>query len=136
MRTGKGALITSSVTLGAAGNSSRLRMCFEHVTITSGTEPYQIGAGPWKFEATDPSRQAEIDAATRELPEVLPRFPGLFADVHARLTGRQDLYLPSLQESHHSIELVTAIYASAREGKVVRLPLSADHPLDAGWLPD
>lgn len=135
MRTAQGALITSSVTLGAAGNSSRLRMCFEHVTVTSGAEAYQIGAGPWKFEATDPSRQPEIDAATREIPDVLPRFPGLFVDVHARLTGKPDLYLPSLQESYHSIELVTAIYASAREGLIVRLPLATDHPLAAGWLP-
>jgi predicted dehydrogenase len=135
MRTATGALITSSVTLGAAGNSSRLRMCFEHVTVTSGTEPYQIGAGPWTFEATDSSRQGEIDAATRQVPEVRPRFPGLFADVHTRLTGEPDLYLPSIQESYHSIELVTAIYASARERQIVRLPLSADHALAAGWLP-
>ena len=135
MRTATGALITSSVTLGAAGNSSRLRMCFEHVTVTSGPEPYQIGAGPWKFEATDSARQPEIDAAIREVPDVLPRFSGLFADVHARLTGAPDLYLPSLQESYHSIELVTAIYASARESQVVRLPLSADHPFAAGWQP-
>ncbi|MBP1845187.1 putative dehydrogenase [Rhizobium petrolearium] len=135
MRTSEGALVTSSVTLGAAGNSSRLRMCFEHVTVTSGTEPYQIGAGPWIFTSTDPSRQAEIDAAVSDIPGMLSRFPGLFADIHACLTGQPDLYLPTLQESYHSIELITAIYASARQNQIVRLPLGLDHPLAAGWMP-
>jgi hypothetical protein len=35
-----------------------------------------------------------------------------------------------------SIELVTAIYASARTGVRTTLPLSKDHAFFNGWLPD
>jgi predicted dehydrogenase len=101
--------------------------------MTSGTEPYQIGAGPWIFEATDPSRQAEVDAVLAAVPDVLPRFAGQFTDIHARLNGQADLYLPSLEEGYHSVELMTAIYAAARNSQVVHLPLGDDHPLAEGW---
>ena len=134
MRTAEGALVTSSITLGAAGNASRFRATFEHVTLTSSTNPYQIGAGPWTFEASDPARQAVIDAVVASVAEIPHRFAGQFSDMHARLTGGADLYLPSLEEGYHSVELMTAIYASARNGQVVSLPLRADHPLSDGWL--
>jgi hypothetical protein len=39
-----GALATSSITLGAAGDETRLRFVFEHLTATSGTAPYAPGA--------------------------------------------------------------------------------------------
>jgi hypothetical protein len=37
------------------------------------------------------------------------------------------MYLPTLDEAHHSIELITAFYTSARSGGIVRLPLADDH---------
>lgn len=135
LRLASGALATSSVTVGAAGNSSRFRACFEHVTATSGTHPYQIGAGPWTFEATDPARQAEIDAVVAAAAEPPLRYAGQLVDIHARLSGQPDLYLPNLAEARHSVELMTALYASARGEGLVRLPLSADHPLYGGWQP-
>ncbi|SHL57754.1 Gfo/Idh/MocA family protein [Roseibium suaedae] len=135
MRTAEGALVTSSVTLGSAGSSSRFRACFEHVTATSGVHPYRIGEGPWTFEATDPARQAEIDVVIASVEEPPARFLGLFTDIHAALNGKEPLYLPAMEEGEHSIELITAIYASAREGKVMHLPLASDHPLHDGWLP-
>ncbi|WP_244274574.1 Gfo/Idh/MocA family protein, partial [Pannonibacter phragmitetus] len=90
LRLASGALATSSVTVGAAGNSSRFRACFEHVTATSGTHPYQIGAGPWTFEATDPARQAEIDAVVAAAAE--PRRP---ACRHSRKAQRPAGSLPA-----------------------------------------
>lgn len=135
MRTADGALVTSSVTLGSAGSSSRFRACFEHVTATSGAHPYRIGEGPWTFEATDPARQAEIDAVVASVSAPPARFLGLFTDIHAALNGNEPLYLPSLDEGEHSIALITAIYASGREHKVIHLPLETGHPLYEGWLP-
>lgn len=135
MQTVEGALVTSSITLGAAGSKSRLRACFEHVTITSGTEPYHVGAGPWIFSATDPARQAEFDAVVATVPVVSERFAGQFADIYEKLNGEPDLYLPAFEEAEHSIELITALYDSARNARIVSLPLLADHALMNGWLP-
>lgn len=133
MRTTEGAMITSSVTLGSAGNISRLRACFEHLTVTSSDEPYQVCSAPWTFRATDPDKQAEVDLIVQAAPEIPPRFPGFFADIHRYLTDEPDLYLPTLYEAYHSIELITAFYASARSGQVLTLPLGRDHPLFGGW---
>ena len=41
----------------------------------------------------------------------------------------------TLADARASIELITALYDSARRGVDVTLPLSADHPLYEGWLP-
>ena len=40
----------------------------------------------------------------------------------------------TLADARASLELVTAMYASARSGEVVTLPLPTDHPLYGGWL--
>lgn len=133
MKTEEGALVTSSITLGAAGSKSRFRACFEHVTLTSSTEPYHVGAGPWVFVATDPARQAEFDAVLAGVPAVSDRFTGQFADIFHRLRGEPDLYLPTFEEAEHSIELITAIYESARNSRIVDLPLPGDHDLKDGW---
>lgn len=133
MRTSEGALVTSSITLGAAGSQSRFRACFEHVTLTSATEPYHVGAGPWTFVATDPSRQAEFDAVLASVPKVKERFAGQFTDIYAHFAGQQGLYLPTAAESQHSIELITALYDSAQKSRIVHLPLAKDHPLRGGW---
>ena len=51
MRMESGALITSSVTLGAAGNLSRMRLMFEGFTVESDHAPYAPAAKPWSFIA-------------------------------------------------------------------------------------
>lgn len=136
MRTSQGALVTSSITLGAAGSKSRFRACFEHVTITSSTEPYHVGAGPWVFEATDPGKQADLDKILAAVPDVAPRFIGQLSDIHAHLTGQATLYLPTFEEGEKSIELITALYDSAQNRRITNLPLAEDHPLRQGWQAD
>lgn len=135
MRTADGALVTSSITLGAADNTSRFRACFEHVMMTSDTEAYHIGGGNWTFLATDPARQAEIDAIVALYPDTDRRFTGMFTDIHAYMTEGKDVFLPTMAEGRHSVELMTAIYDSARNRTFVTLPLAPDHPLAEGWLP-
>lgn len=135
MRTSEGALLSSSMTQGSFGSTSRFRACFEHLTATASTAPYAIGSGRWTFEATDPARQPEIDAALAATPDPGERFHGFFPDVHAALTGGATLYVPTMAEARHSIELMTAIYASAQEGRIVALPLAADDALMHGWRP-
>jgi hypothetical protein len=41
----------------------------------------------------------------------------------------------TLADARASIELITAMYDSARRAVDVALPLPPDHPLYGGWLP-
>lgn len=135
MQLENGALATSSITLGAAGDSSRMRLCFEHVTVESGLQPYTIGAGEWTFTATDPAMQAEFDAETGMLTETEERFHGLFSEVHDVLSGATESGAPNVHDAHHSIELITAIYQASRSGTIVSLPMDKCSELYDGWLP-
>ncbi|MEM9575399.1 MAG: Gfo/Idh/MocA family oxidoreductase [Pseudomonadota bacterium] len=129
-----GALGTSSVTLGSATDETRLRYVFEHVTATSGTDPYCPGAGGWTFTARDPARQEALEALLAEAPAEQPGFEGFLSAVAEDLaTGCSGAV--RLQDGAASIELVTAIYHAARTGQRVRLPLAQDHPLYGGWNP-
>lgn len=131
-----GALATSSVTLGAARNTSRLRFVFEHLTVESGDAPYAPAEAGWSFIARDPARQAEVDAITEGLGAVHAGFPGLFEAMGDAMDGQGGAEV-TLAQGRASIELVTAIYASDRAGGApIALPLSADHALYEGWLPD
>jgi predicted dehydrogenase len=129
-----GALVTSSVTLGAAGDTSRLRFCFAGLTAESGLAPYQPASEPWTFKAREPRRQEEIDEALAGWAPHREGFPRLFELFHAALAGEGPVPV-TLEDARRSLELVSAIYHSAaRGGAPVELPLPADHPAYRGWL--
>lgn len=129
-----GAVITSSITLGAAGNSSQFRLVFEHLTAVSGLEPYAPGAADWTFTARDPARQQDIDRLVASAPAEKTGFEGFLNAIAVDLNGGQSVAV-TLKEGAASIELVTAIYHAARSGARVHLPLPSDHPLYNGWQP-
>ncbi|MBV2359477.1 Gfo/Idh/MocA family oxidoreductase [Thalassococcus sp. CAU 1522] len=129
-----GALATSSITLGAARDETRLRLVYENLTATSATTPYAPGSGAWTFTARDPADQPAIDACIAAAPRQAPGFAGFLAEVAKALSGRPAADV-TLQDGRRSIELVTAIYEAARTGGTVALPLSADHPMRHGWQP-
>ena len=59
-----GALVTSSITLGAANDTSRLRFCFDGLTAESGAspdKPYSPADDEWHFLPRSPVTQAQID---------------------------------------------------------------------------
>jgi len=135
MRFENGALATSSVTLGAAGNTSRIRFVFEKLTATSGTAPYAPASIPWTILARDPGDQPRIDAILNELPTAKTGFEGFFFALAVAITdgpGREVTFA----DGRASIELVTAIYDAARSGRRVALPLGPSAPLYTGWLPE
>jgi len=68
LRTASGALVSSSITLGAADDRSRLRLVFERLTVESGTNPYAPGQATWTFTARDPAHQARIDTVVQAAP--------------------------------------------------------------------
>ena len=129
-----GALATSSITLGAATDETRLRFVFEHLTATSGTVPYAPGAEPWSFQARAPHRQAQLDAALSTTPHEPIGFEGFFAQIALDLAGHENQAV-TFEDGATSVALVTAIYHSARTGRQVELPLDPSHELYKGWLP-
>ena len=134
IRMRSGALITSSVTLGAATDTSRLRFCFSGLTAESGLEPYKLADSDWQFIARAPQRQAEIESVLADLTPPLSGFQGLFAAIYDHLvSGQGDIV--SFADGRRSIEFVTAVYRSAREGKQIHLPLKEDDPLYHSWVP-
>lgn len=130
-----GSVVTLSCTLGAKQEISRLKACFEHVTLESGGPPYSPGDEPWRFVATDPARQAEIDAFLANIPPVDPRFLGQLRALHAALASGAEPPV-TLVDARASLELVTALYSSAARHAPETLPLPPTHPRYADWRAD
>lgn len=134
LRMVNGALATSSVTLGAGDDTTRLRFCFEGFTAESGRAPYTPAQETWTFTARAPVTQDRIDAVLADIPAGHAGFAGYLdaiADALAGEAGRE----VTLADGRRSIELVTAIYQSAHSGLPVQLPLSPDAEFYAGWMP-
>lgn len=129
-----GALATSSITLGAGDDTSRLRFCFEGFTATSGTEPYAPGEGEWTFTAREPTKQAQIDTVLGSLSPEHQGYAGFFEAIASALDGHPGREV-TLADGRRSIELVTAVYQAARTGKRVALPIGKEAALYAGWQP-
>lgn len=128
------ALATSSVTLGAARDETRLRLVFERLTATSGKDPYAPAQGPWQFIARDPAGQDQVDTILANLPKTMPGYAGAFTEIAHALNGHPNSAV-RFEEGAASIELVTAIYHAARTGLRVTLPLTQEHTLYKGWQP-
>jgi predicted dehydrogenase len=129
-----GALATSSVTLGAAEDTSRLRFCFEGFTAESGSLPYRPAEDKWRFIARAPTTQAQIDAVLATVGEGENGFTGFVEAIADAMEGRGGKEV-TVTDGLQSIELVTAIYRSAREGKPVRLAEAAEGQWIKGWAP-
>jgi predicted dehydrogenase len=128
-----GALVTSSVTLGAAEELSKFRFCFADLTAeNSGIPPYRPAEGEWRFIPRGSRRQAEIDTALRDFTPRQEGFFGLVEALHAALDGSAEWPL-TLQDAYQSLQLISAIYYSAASGTAVELPLPPDHPVRDGW---
>ena len=129
-----GALATSSITLGAATDETRLRFVFKHLTATSATTPYAPGTGTWQFAARDPAQQPAVDTILAQVAPGHSGFAGAFTEIHKQLNN-QDNHAVSFEDGARAIELVTAIYDAARNGRRVSLPLTKEHPMYTGWHP-
>lgn len=134
IRMESGAVLTSSVTLGAAQDTTRMRLMFRGFTAESGLAPYAPAASRWSFTARAPVAQAEVDAVLAGVGAVPTGFAGFLTAVSEALAGRPGDEVTAL-DGRRSIEFVTAVYASARAGQPEPLPLGEDHPLYRGWMP-
>ncbi|MEM7302335.1 MAG: Gfo/Idh/MocA family oxidoreductase [Pseudomonadota bacterium] len=129
-----GALVTSSITLGAAGDTSRFRIVFDDVTAESGLEPYAPLKDRWTFTARDPAKQAEVDKALAKASRAQAGFAGYFEAVAKAIDGQASNAV-RIADGRRSIELVAAIYLSARERRVIDLPLPSDAATYISWKP-
>lgn len=134
IRMESGALVTSSVTLGAADDTSRLRFAFEGLTAESGLNPYKPAEDTWTFTARAPFDQGPIDAALDEIGDPPSGYTGLFTAIADALDGDAGRAV-TLADGRRSLEFVSAVYHSARTGAPVALPLTPDHPTYGGWTP-
>jgi len=129
-----GALATSSITLGAGQDNTRMRMVYRDLTATSATNPYAPGDGKWDFTARNAAQQNAVNDVVQNTPFRPGGFTGFLTQVANTLHERPSQAV-TLADGAASIELVTAIYASHRSGQAVSLPLGPDHPMQQGWLP-
>lgn len=135
IETAGGALVTSSVTLGSAGDHSRLRFCFTDLTAESGTDPYNPGTAPWTFQVRSSAGREKIDAALADYIPHREGFARQFELLHRALTDGAPLPV-SLDDARASLELITAIYQADVTGRVVDLPLERSAAGYTGWRPD
>lgn len=134
-RTAEGGLVTMNVTLGSASESSQLVWHFDNVTITSSSEAYDPAAGPWNFEFRRSAFAEEAEQVWADHQPGATQYTGQFQGfVDAFADGCEAPV--TLADARASLELVTAWYHSSRTGSVETLPLPADHPARASWLPE
>ncbi|MBX2837617.1 MAG: Gfo/Idh/MocA family oxidoreductase [Gammaproteobacteria bacterium] len=134
IRMQSGALVTSSITLGAANDTSRLRFCFEGLTAESGSAPYTPAEDTWTFIARAPQSQSKIDKLLSNIEPTPGGYVGLFNAIANALDGDASSAV-LLEDGRRSLEFVTAVYSSARTGRPVELPLQSSHPLYDNWVP-
>ena len=127
-----GSLVSLSCTLGAKAEVSRLKACFEHVTIESAYEPYAPGNDPWQFIVSAGPEGDKIKTVLAEIEAVQSRFHGQLIAYHGALAGQGE-WPVTLADARRSLELITALYDSASRHQPVTLPIKPDHPLYGDW---
>ena len=134
-RMASGAVASSSITLGAADNRSRLRLIYEDISVESGLTPYTPVTENWVFQARNSAKQAKIDKIVASVEAPQEGFCGLFLAIAENLNGLEDTGAPLLAEGVSSIELAAAIYQSDRSGSHISLPLDRALPICADFRP-
>ena len=129
-----GSLATIGATLGSSSEVTRHRFHFAELSAESGTEAYTSSGEPWVVTPDSQEAAARIEQAMATFAPGAEGYVGQlerFADALAAGTP-----LPvDLDDGRRSLELLTALYTSARERREVRLPITADHPGYTGWGP-
>ena len=134
-----GSLCSLSVTTGSAQEISRHRFCFSNLTAESNLEPYRNTSDPWTFTGDSPEIERCIQQTLARFEPLPEGFAGQFYRFHRAMQNDGDhscKALPvSLADARASLELITALYHSARTGQPVSLPIGPEHPLYASWAP-
>ena len=130
--------VTSSITLGAAEDVSRIKICFNNLTVESGgspDKPYNPADDEWKFLAREPVTQNQVDEILSKVELTKSWYAGMFDEIAKKLDGHTSDEV-TLLNARESLEFVTAVYNSSREGKNIYLPIKKGNPLYNSWLPN
>ncbi len=131
-----GTLVTSSITLGAANDTSRLRFCFDGITAESAAspeKPYNPADDNWTFLPRAPITQDKINVVLSKVKQPKTWYSGMFEEIANKLDGL-DSDEVTLMDARKSLEFVTAVYNSSRNNVVVNLPIEKKNPLYNSWL--
>ena len=134
---GNGALVTSSITLGAAEDVSRIKICFSNLTAESAgspDKPYNPADDEWKFLAREPVTQNQIDEVLSNIQLTKSWYAGMFEEIANKLEGLSSDEV-TLSDARQSLEFVTAVYDSSHQGKNINMPIKRENPLYKSWIP-
>ncbi|HEX4822003.1 MAG TPA: Gfo/Idh/MocA family oxidoreductase [Acidimicrobiales bacterium] len=129
-----GGLATISATLGSPEEITRHRFHFEGFSAESNTAAYTSSAKPWTIIPDTPDAATAIDTTLAGWVDGPEEWQGQFVRWADALDGVIEPPV-TLADARASLELLTALYWSARTDEDVPLPLSNDHPLYEGWAP-
>ena len=130
-------LFTSSITLGAANDTSRLNFCFDGLTVESGAspdKPYNPADDEWVFLPRSPISKSQIEEVLSKVEKPKSWYAGMFDEIANKLDGKVSDEV-TLLDARKSLEFVTAVYSSSRQNKSVKLPITNDNLLYDSWLP-
>ena len=127
-----GALATVGITLGSAAEITRHRFSFSQLVAESNTAPYSNSHEPWTFTPDTPELAGPLADALAQFTPRPERFEGQLIRFSEAVQNGGALPV-TLADARDSIELITAIYASAAGGAPVTLPLAPGHPAYGGW---
>jgi predicted dehydrogenase len=136
LRLESGALASITATLGSVRPSTRIRLCFEHVSFERqcfDDATSQLAEEPWAFAAADPDCAAAVAAIMERPTRGHSGFAGQFVGFHQAIHHGTPLPV-TLQDARRSLELISALFHSAETGQQVSLPLPDTHPTYSGWV--
>jgi predicted dehydrogenase len=129
-----GSLASLGVTLGSAAEITRHRFSFSGLVAESNTRPYTNSGDPWTFVGDTPELTEQIEAILADFRPLPEHYAGQFYRFYDALKCGGELPV-TLADARVSLELITAMYDSAETGGSVTLPIGAEHPRYASWLP-
>jgi predicted dehydrogenase len=129
-----GSVASLGVTLGSAAEITRHRFSFSGLVAESNTRPYTNSGDPWTFVSDTPEETEQIEETLAEFRPLPEHYAGQFYRFYEAVLRGGEMPV-SLADARVSLELITAMYYSAEVGASVSLPIGAEHPRYASWLP-
>ncbi|KAB8141185.1 Gfo/Idh/MocA family oxidoreductase [Chloroflexia bacterium SDU3-3] len=128
-----GCLASVGVTVGSPAEITRHRFSFSGLSAESNDRSYSNTGEPWVLTPDTPERGAQIEAALASFVPQPEGFDGQFARFAQALREGGELPV-SLADARQALELITAIYTSARSGSPIDLPIDSGDPAYHGWV--
>jgi predicted dehydrogenase len=129
-----GSFATVTATLGSPEEITRHRFHFAAFSAESGTAPYSSSSLPWTITPDTPEVAEAVESVIGDWAERAEEWQGQFERWADALDAGTEPPV-TLADARASLELLTALYWSARSGEDVTLPLDRSHPYYGGWLP-